>query len=251
MSPDAARGTARRGQLVGAALLVAAVVVGALIALGTIGDDDPTRDASVVDGVVGVEETTTLLEGIPQRGMTLGDPQAPATIVVFADLKCSACRTFALGPQATLIRDLVRPGRAALELRLLASESFGPDGQDGRTAVHHLAASDQAWPMVELLFYNQGPGNAEWIDRPLLQGFADVSPLLSGATIDLAPSDSTRQLDQTAEFLADELEVPGTPMTFVRPTGDEQTAAYRRVDVARFEDPAQAITEAVDALRGS
>jgi protein-disulfide isomerase len=244
-------GAARRGQLVGAALLVAAVIAGVLIAFGALGDDDPAHDASVVDGVTGVTETTALLEGIPQRGMTLGDPQAPVTIVVFADLKCSACRAFALGPQATLIRDLVRPGQAAIELRLLAIESFGPDDEDARTAVHQLAATDQAWPMVELLFYNQGQGSSAWVDEPLLRGFANASPLLRDATIDLTPSAATRELDETAEFLAGKLEVDATPVVFVRPSDDEQPAAFRRVDVARFEDPAETIADAVAALRGS
>jgi protein-disulfide isomerase len=243
-----AGGAARRGQLVGAALLAAMVLVGGLIALGTFGGEDPARDASVVDGVRGVAETTALLEGIPQRGITLGDPAAPATIVVFADLKCSACRAFALGPQASVIRGLVRPGAAALELRLLANASFGADDRLGRTAAHRLAGTDRLWPLTELAFYNQGPSSSAWIDRPMLQGFADVSPLLRGATIDLRPDAATRALDAAADRLAKDLDVAGTPSVFVRPTGDRRPETFERVDVARFESPSDAITEAVDGV---
>ncbi|MBF6621613.1 MAG: thioredoxin domain-containing protein [Patulibacter sp.] len=251
MNDGSASGAARRGQLVGAALLAAMVVVGALIALGAFGGEDPARDASVVDGVRGVEETTALLEGIPQRGITLGDPAAPATIVVFADLKCLACRAFALGPQASVIRELVRTGDAALELRLLANESFGADDQLGRTAAHRLAARDQAWPLTELAFYNQGSSSSAWIDQPMLQGFAAASPLLRGATIDLRPDAGTRALDAAADRLAEELDVAGTPTVFVRPTTDQRPAAFERVDVARFESPSEAIAEAVAGVRGT
>jgi len=251
VSGDRGSGSARRGQLVGAALLAAMVLVGALIAFGAFGGEDPAKDASVVDGVRGVEETSALLGGIPQRGITLGDPAAPATIVVFADLKCSACRAFALGAQETVIRELVRPGDAAIELRLLANESFGDDDRAGRNAAHRLAVSDQTWPLAELAFYNQGSSSSAWIDQAMLQGFANASPLLRGAEIDLRPDAGSRALDAAADRLVKDLEVSGTPTIFVRPTGDERPEAFRRVDVARFESPSKAIAEAVAAVRGT
>lgn len=248
MSDAAPDGAARRGQLVGAALLAAMVIVGALIALGTFGGDDPARDASVVDGVRGVEETAALLDGVPQRGIVLGDPDAAATIVAFVDLKCAACRGFALTHQPTIVRDLVRTGKAAIELRLLAIERFGPDDRQGRTAAHNLAASNRTWPLVELAFYNQGPASEAWIDAALLRGFTRASPGLRGATIDLDPTPASRELDAAADRLAAQLDVVGTPTVYVRPTADARPEAHRRVDVARFEDPAAAVAEAVDAL---
>lgn len=250
MSDTAGSDSARRGQLVGAALLAAMVIVGALIALGTFGGDDPAKDASLVDGVRGVEETSALLDGVPQRGLVLGDPSAPVTIVEFADLKCSACRGFALGHQDAIVRDLVRTGKANLELRLLATERFGEDGRQGRTAAHNLAASNRMWPLVELAFYNQGPSSEPWIDAALLRGFANASPELRGATIDLRPTAASRSLDAAADRLAERLELKGTPTVYVRPRDDQRPEAFERVDVARFEDPAKAIAEAVAGVQG-
>lgn len=244
-------GTARRGQLVGAALLAAMVVVGALIAFGTFGGDDPARDASLVDGVRGVEETTALLDGIPQQGITLGNADAPVTIVEFVDLKCSACRGFALEHQGTIVRDLVRTGKANVELRLMAIERFGKDDQAGRTAAHNVAASNRMWPLVELAFYNQGPASQPWIDRALLQGFATASPDLAGVTIDVRPTPASRAHDEAADRLADTLDVTATPTIFVRPRNDPRPEALERVDVGRFEDPAEAIAEAVADVRGN
>lgn len=251
MSGNTGGDTARRGQLVGAALLAAMVIVGALVALGAFGGDDPSRNASLVDGVRGVEETSALLDGVPQQGIVLGDPDAPVTIVEFADLKCSACRSFGIEHHGPIVRDLVRTGKANLELRLLASERFGADDQEGRTAAHNLAASNRMWPLVELAFYNQGPSTQAWIDRSLLQGFAKASPDLAGATIDLQPTPASRALDAEADALAEQLKVEGTPTVFVRPQGDQRPEAFDRVDVPRFENPAEAIAEAVADVRGN
>lgn len=248
MSGTAGGDTARRGQLVGAALLAAMVIVGALIAFGAFGGDDPAKDASLVEGVRGVEETSALLDGVPQRGIVLGDPQAPVAIVEFADLKCSACRGFVLEHQGTIVRDLVRTGKASVELRLLAIPSFGEDGRQGRTAAHNLAATNQLWPLAELAFYNQGPSSKPWIDAALLRGFAKASPELRGAKIDLRPTPASQSYDAAADRLAKELGVKGTPTIYVRPQGDQRPEAFERVDVARFEDPAKAIAEAVSGV---
>jgi protein-disulfide isomerase len=249
VSGSAGGDTARRGQLVGAALLAAMVIVGALIAFGAFGGDDPAQDASLVEGVRGVEETSALLDGVPQKGIVLGDPEAPVTIVEFADLKCSSCRGFVLEHQPTIVRDLVRTGKANVELRLLALKQFGEDGRQGRTAAHNLAATNQLWPLAELAFYNQGPSSQPWIDAALLRGFAKASPELRGARIDLRPTAASRQYDAAADRLAKDLDLKGTPTIYVRPADDPRPEAFERVDVARFEDPATAIADAVAGLQ--
>lgn len=250
MSPGDGRQRARRGQLAGVAFLVAMVVVGGLIAAGVFGGEDPAEKASVTAGVRGVEETGTLLRGIPQRGIVLGRPDAPATIVEFADLKCSACRSFVLKHQPAVVRDLVRTGKANVELRLLAIKRFGPDGQRGRTAAHNLAAQNRMWPLVELAFFNQGDESRPWITTPALQRLADASPELKGVTIDMRETPETRRLAAEADALAKRLDVTATPTVFVRPRGATATRDYRRVEGGRFSDPAKKIAEQVASVGG-
>jgi protein-disulfide isomerase len=248
-APDEPTETNRRGQLVGVAFLLVAVLFAVLLGTGAFSGSDPAKDASVVDGVRGTEETTTLLRGVPQEGITLGRPDAPVTVVEFVDLKCPVCRTFTLKDGPTIVRDLVRTGRAKVELRILALESFRPDTLVGRTAVHALAAQGRAWNLAELLYYNQGPESEQWLTRAELQKIAGVAPELRDASIVTQPTATTTRMGAEAEALANELDVTGTPSIFVRPSGRTDKGAFERVDLRGTGSDSGKVASAVDDLR--
>jgi protein-disulfide isomerase len=230
---DAAVRAGRRGQLVGGVFFLAVIVVGALVATGAFGGGgDPARHASYVDGVRGVRETTALLRGVPQDGIRLGRADAPATIVEFADVKCSACRGFALDEQEDVVRDLVRTGKANLELRLIGLKRFRPDNLAGRTAAYALAEQDRMWPLVELLYWNQGEEDTRWIDDPLLRKLAGPSPELRGVVPSTRETAGSRRLSAEADALMGRLDVRATPSFFVRARGADPTEkdSYERAD---------------------
>jgi protein-disulfide isomerase len=230
---DAAVRAGRRGQLVGGIFFLAVIVVGALVASGAFGGGgDPAKNASYVDGVRGVRETTALLQGVPQDGIRLGRADAPATIVVFADLKCSACRGFALKEQDDVVRDLVRTGKANLELRLIGLKGFRPDNLTGRTAAYALAEQDRMWPLVELLYWNQGEEADRWIDEPLLRKLAAASPELRGVAPSTQETAGARRLAAESDALRALLGVQGTPTFFVRARDADpaRKASYAPVD---------------------
>jgi protein-disulfide isomerase len=240
---DEAIRAGRRGQLIGGAFFLAVIVIAALVASGAFGGDgDPAKDASYVDGVRGTRETTALLRGVPQDGIRLGRADAPVTVVEFADLKCSACRKFVLGDQPDVVRDLVRTGKANLELRLIGLPGFRPDNLDGRTAAYNLAATDRMWPLVELLYFNQGEEGARWIDEPLLRKLAAPSPELRGVVPSTTPTADSRRLSSEADALAERHDVGRTPTFFVRPRGTDD---YTEVGSGPFSDRAQKIADAV------
>lgn len=239
-------GANRRGQLVGVAFLLIAVLAAVLLATGTFSGSDPADDASVVDGVKGTEETTALLRGVPQDGLVLGRPDAPVTIVEFVDFKCPICKGFAIEDGPEVVRDLVRTGKANVELRVLAN--LGPDSAVARRAFHGLAAQDKAWPMAELLFYNQGSEGEEWATPELLTKIGRVAPELRGVPIAVASDDATSRLDVEADRLGDRLDVTGTPTIFVRPRGRTDDAAYRKVDLRGTGSRAGKVASAVADL---
>ncbi len=246
-APDDA-GVSRRGQLVGVAFVVAALLIAALLGTGAFSGSDPAKDASVVDGVKGTKETTALLRGVPQDGIVLGRPDAPVTVVEFVDLKCPVCRSFVQKEAPTVVRDLVRPGKANLEVRILGLEQFRPDTLLGRTAVHALAAEDRAWDLLELLYYNQGPEQERWITPALLRKLAAASPELRGTPITTTPTPTTTRMGAEADALSKELDLKGTPTIFVRPRGRTDVGSYREVSLKGTGSDAGKIASAVADL---
>jgi protein-disulfide isomerase len=61
--------------------------------------------------VLSLNDASTLLEGIPQSGSTLGRPDAPVTLVEFADLQCPYSAQWSNRAFAEIVRAYVRPGK--------------------------------------------------------------------------------------------------------------------------------------------
>jgi protein-disulfide isomerase len=201
----------RRVWLLAGAAVLAAVVVAVAIAISQGGADDDEDPAPVpsADGSV-----SALLEGIPQDGVSLGDPEAPATLVEFADLQCPFCAEFAAGELPRVISDHVRPGRLRLELRLLAF--IGPDSERGRQMAHAAAQQDRMWDYTELFFRNQGAENSGYATDAFLKRLARDTPGLDPEQLaeDYA-TPAAEELTRQAERLARRLQVDGTPSFYL------------------------------------
>jgi protein-disulfide isomerase len=116
--------------LLGAAAALAAVIVVVAIVVSQGGAEDDGAPARV--------------QNIPQDGVYLGDPNAPATLIEFADLQCPFCAEYAAETLPWVIDRYVRDGRLRLELRLLAF--LGPDSVRGRQWANAAALQDKLWP---------------------------------------------------------------------------------------------------------
>ena len=142
-------------------LAVIAVIVVVVVAVSGGGGDDEAKSGDQIE---------KLLAGIPQNGTVLGDPDAPATVIEFADLECPVCKQFADGGLPDLIRSEVRPGRARLDLRFIQTAS--PDFEAARAA---LAASEQGrfWQFVEFFYANQGLEGSGYVTDEFLTDIAE------------------------------------------------------------------------------
>ena len=96
-------------------LVIAAVVV--LIVVNS-SNSKSGGDAANVKEVAEVEH---ILAGIPQNGMTLGDPKAPVELIEYGDLQCPICKEYSEEDPAG---DHRRPGQAGA-------------GQDHLPQLHH------------------------------------------------------------------------------------------------------------------
>lgn len=147
-------------QIASAAVFLAAAVVLVLIVINQSQSDG--GDTSL-EGVASVRGD---LQGIPQTGLTLGNPSAKVTLVEFGDLQCPVCKGFAEDIVPEVIDSKVRSGEAKIEFRnfTIISEESVP------AAAAAIAAGKQGrgWSFVELFYRNQGPEASGYVTDAFL-----------------------------------------------------------------------------------
>jgi protein-disulfide isomerase len=219
------------------ALILVAVVLGVVL---TSGDDTPSVAA---DGATlpDAAEATALFDGIAQSGTALGRPDAPVTLVEFADLQCPFCRQFAVEAMPTVVEEHIREGTVRMEFRGLSF--IGPDSERGLRAVLAAGQQDRLYEMTELLYYNQGGENDGWLNDDLIQAAARSIPGVDVAQL-VGDMDSGAVSDLIEEHAAEAQQraVNSTPTVFVGRTGGDLT----RVEMESATD-VESITRAIEA----
>jgi protein-disulfide isomerase len=198
-------------------LALAVVLTCGLIAASLVGASGDERK-TVPPSTSQLAGDPALLRGLPQRGRILGSPNAPVTLVEYADLQCPYCAQWARSAFPELVRDYVRPGHVRIEFRGLAF--LGPDSDLAlRTA---LAAGNQnrLWDVVHLLYANQGAENGGWVTEDLLDGIGAAIPGLNARRM-LGQRWSPRVEREVAgaATAAERDGISGTPAFLAGPTG--------------------------------
>ena len=129
---------------IGAFVLVGAVVVGLVIALGSSDSDDLA--SSIEEGIAALPQDMA-------NGAKLGRDDAPIKIVQYEDFQCPFCLRYTANTEPGIIEELVKPGKVQLEFRhlpILRNESF-----DAALASQCAADQNKFWPYSHELFLIQ------------------------------------------------------------------------------------------------
>lgn len=217
----AAAARARQRQrlwILGGVLALAAVVV-VVIALaggGGGGNDKPALRAG--ETLPGQAEANARFAGIPQRGITLGDPRAPVTMVEFADLQCPFCRQYTEAVMPTLVADYVRSGKVKMMFRNVTIID-----QDSHLAAEMAAAAglqNKLWQYIDIFYANQGEEHSGYITDAFLER---IGRAVRGLDVNRAMADrklpriQTQLSEAQAEMSLNGFQ--GTPGFLVGPTG--------------------------------
>ena len=192
-----------------------AIIAGAALAL-TAGVITVSR-LSQEDAVAQPQAVSERFAGIPQDGIQLGSPSAPATLVEYADLQCPFCGAYARDVLPTIIERYVRPGKLMLELNLLTF--VGEDSLKAGKLAAATTKQDRFWGFSDAFFAAQGRENTGYVTDDFLKETATAA----GADYEAAKGDSStadRVLKQ-AQTGAERLGVSSTPTFFVRRGHDE------------------------------
>lgn len=141
-----------------------------------------SRSASGPIKVTGDFEVISLLDGIPQQGNVLGQPNAPVTLIEFADLKCPVCQKFSTSGLNQIINDYVRTGklRIVFQLQTFVGRQKAP-GDSERGARFAIAAGQQnkLWSFTELFYHNQRPEDQKYVSDDFLSALGNAIPGLN------------------------------------------------------------------------
>lgn len=216
----------------GVAALIAAIVVVAVV-VGQSGDDGG-GDGGPSAG----QKAAQLVEGIPQKGLALGDPDAPLTIEEFIDYQCPFCKQFSDNTFPTVVKKYVRTGKARVVLRTLTFL-----GDDSNTAARFATAAgfqNRQWQFTEAFFARQGPENSGYVTEDFLRevsadagvDFAKAQKVARGEPVTVVINEATTR--------ASDLRVDSTPSFAMGPTGGR----LRSVEVNSLDT--DAFTKVID-----
>jgi protein-disulfide isomerase len=217
-----------------ALLLVAVVVIAS-------NSDDGKRSSS---------EVTEMLAGIPQNGATLGNPDAPVTIIEFGDLRCPACAYFSTEKSPELIKQMVKTGEAKVEFRpwLILDQGL-TSGQSGLAARAAQAAGEQnkLWEYIETFYANQGPEMENYVTDEFLTEIAEKAGVPDidqwNADRENNAAEYDQQFQENYEFADTEMNFTGTPAFAIVVGNGEPVPAALDAD-ADVEEIRAAIQEA-------
>lgn len=94
------------------------------------------------------------------EGYLMGDPNAPVTIMEFADFECPACANWATIQKADVVQRLIETGEANLRFFDFPL-NIHPNTVQAHTAAACAADQDRFWQMHDALFQ----GQTEWAGK--------------------------------------------------------------------------------------
>jgi protein-disulfide isomerase len=156
----------------GGLLAVVAVVVVVLVVVSSGGSSK--KGGSATGDATGAQESAQLLNGIPQSGITLGNPKAPVTLIEFADLQCPFCRDYTQKTFPTIVAKYVRTGKIKMVFRNYAF--IGPDSVTAARAAESAAQQNKLWNFIDVFYNNQGDENSDYVTDKFIEKIAGAVP---------------------------------------------------------------------------
>src|SRR3954469_21314580 len=141
--------------------IVAVVVLVVVASSGGSGGDTKIEEAA---------EVNTLLAGIPQEGMLLGDLKAPVELIEFGDLQCLFCKGYSKEILPPIIESQVKQGKLKIDFRNFTI--IGPQSVPAGAAAIAAGEQNRGWSYIELFYRNQGEEDSGYADDEFLEAIA-------------------------------------------------------------------------------
>jgi protein-disulfide isomerase len=222
LEEEQAAGAKRRARLTQLGIVVAVVVVAVVVILIATGGGSSKKVAPHSSQAnATVAEVNSLIDGIPQSGNTLGDPNAPVTLQYFGDLECPICKEFTLGALPSIIQKWVRTGKVKIEYHSMETATREPEVfKTQQVAAYAAGKQDKAWNFIETFYHEQGEEDSGYVTESYLQGIAEQVPGLDLTqwTSDRSDPELANEVE-TDKQAANNQGFTGTPSFLIGKTG--------------------------------
>jgi protein-disulfide isomerase len=149
-----------------ALVVIIAIVLGVVLSGGSNSNSTSafpaTGNADWSNALPGAVDVRKAFKGIPQSGLVLGNPNAPATLTEYIDLQCPVCQEFESQQLPALLEKYVKPGK--LNIKMQPWSIRGPDSNRGQSATAAASLQNRAFQFAQLLYLNQGTENTGWLN---------------------------------------------------------------------------------------
>ena len=152
---------------IGAGAVFVAIIVVVVVIVIAGSSSDSGGDA---ENLQEVSQVDSLVQGIPQTKLVLGDTKAPVELIEYGDLQCPICKEYSEQFLPGIIEGQVKQGQAKITFRnfVIISEESYPAGQAA------LAAGEQGrgWNYLELFYRNQGKEASGYVTDEFMTSIA-------------------------------------------------------------------------------
>jgi protein-disulfide isomerase len=236
-------------------LIVIAIVLGVVLSSGgssggggIVSSSDmqglpPTGSQSWAGALPGAAEANNLFKGIPQNGLTLGEPKAPITMEMFIDVQCPICQNYEVANLPTVVKNDIANGKVQLHLKpwsFISAQSF-----TGRLGVIAAADQNKSFEYAKVLYDNQGQEASGWLTgREMAIIAASVDGLNLAQWRDDVNGSASQATAKGVDTLASQLKVTGTPTILIGCTGGKLQNVTTPSLAPTLQDTQQAISAA-------
>lgn len=196
----------------GAVAVIGVVAVGYSLGSSTLGT--AATEPVNVEGLDDMERLVGLAQGV-----TKGDPNAPITIVEFADYQCPGCGAFALSVKPQVELSYVQSGKAKFTFFDFPLVNNHPHAFLAARAARCAGDQDRFWEYQDALFRNQPTWSAK---TEVVGDFVDYA---EATGLDTESFEACLKSDRHADVvtanmeLGNQLGIPGTPTIMVSEGG--------------------------------
>jgi protein-disulfide isomerase len=222
----------------GLLLALAAVVVIVAIVLSSSGDSKSSSASRSTGGGDDAAQVAALFKGVPQSGVTLGDPKSKVTLLEFADLQCPFCAEYSNQALPTVVDKYVRTGRLKYQLRLVGI--LGDESVKAAGAAAAVTKENKLYQFADLFYRRQKQENTGYVTDAFLTDVAKGVGADPAAALAASKAPLQQPLVRAAVQQSSDLGSGGTPDFYVK------LASGRFVPVAPQDLTAEAFTQALD-----